>query len=273
MPELAEIETSKNYLGPNIIGEEIKSYDQYRANLRYIIPSYVCEQASSGRVEDVTRRAKFLSIKLSNGCTVIFHLGMSGRLTVKERNYQTQKHDHIIISFKSGKKLVFNDARRFGMIYSCKSEELDAQEFLKNMGQEPLNDDFNTEYLISLLGNKTSPIKTALMDNRIVVGVGNIYAAESLFSAKIHPQRPAKSLTKIEVARIVASIKQVLEKAIKAGGTTLKDFVGGDSKPGYFKQELNVYGRANEKCHICMESIQKIQQAGRSSFFCPLCQQ
>ena len=272
MPELAEIETLKNYLEQHIIGKQIGSYVQHRGNLRYALPASLSQHASTGQVEGVERRAKFLNINLSNGYTIIFHLGMSGRLTVQPSSYQTQKHDHIIVGFKDGTQLVFNDARRFGMVYSCKSSDLNAQDFMKNMGQEPLTSEFNTEYLMRLLSNKTSPIKTALMDNRIVVGVGNIYAAESLFIAKIHPLRPANSLTKEEISRMIASIKQVLEKAIKAGGTTLKDFVGGDSKPGYFKQELNVYGRAGEACYVCKQSVKKIKQAGRSSFFCSSCQ-
>lgn len=272
MPELAEVETLMLYLKKNILGQEIVSFQKNRNNLRYELNPQLQELTENSVIIDIQRRAKFLNIKLSNKNSFIVHLGMSGRLTVQPKEYKIQKHDHIRISFASGKQLVFNDARRFGMVYSCLSNEFDRQYFLKNMGVEPLTDEFNTSYLVQKLKNKNTSIKTAIMDSRIVVGVGNIYAAESLFVSGIHPERIAGGLSSVEVAKLVSAIKMVLTKAIKAGGTTLRDFVNGDNKPGYFKQELNVYDRAGKPCYSCQNSIKKVKQSGRSSFFCPKCQ-
>ena len=271
MPELAEVETLMRYMQHHVTGEKIISFSQRRQNLRYMLDCDLKNHAL-GQIIDVKRVAKFLVIELDNSNSLIFHLGMSGRLTLQSQDYALQKHDHIIIGFKSGSQLVFNDARRFGMVYSCKTDQLYAQKFLKSMGQEPLLEEFNTNYLTKNLASKKSPIKTAIMDNRIVVGVGNIYAAESLFAAKIHPEKPANQLSVLEITALIDSIKSVLEQAIRAGGTTLKDFVSGDSKPGYFKQELNVYDREGKPCYICKNPIVKIKQAGRSTFFCLNCQ-
>jgi formamidopyrimidine-DNA glycosylase len=268
MPELAEVETLMRYLKKNILDEEIISFVQNRNNLRYPLSPSLKKDSENSKIIDIERRAKFLNIKLDNHNSIIFHLGMSGRITVKSSDYTSEKHDHILISFVSGNKLIFNDARRFGMVYSCPSDEFDKQDFLKNMGIEPLTDEFDKEYLKSKLSKKQTSIKIAIMDSKTVVGVGNIYAAESLFVSKISPERIASSLTSDESSKLVIAIKSVLNKAIKAGGTTLKDFVNGDNKPGYFKQELNVYDRANKPCYICKEPIKKIKQAGRSSFFC-----
>ncbi len=272
MPELAEVETLMRYLKKHIIGEKITAYTQNRDNLRYHLNPELGSSIELSSIIDIERRAKFLNIKLDNNNSIIFHLGMSGRLTVKPKNYIKEKHDHIQIDFANGDHLIFNDARRFGMIYICKSSDFDKQDFLKNMGIEPLTDEFNVGYFKEQLQNKNTPIKTTLMNSKIVVGVGNIYAAESLFMARIHPERLASTITDNEIKSLTSSIKSVLNKAIKAGGTTLKDFVSGDNKPGYFKQELNVYDRNNKPCYICKEPIQKIKQAGRSSFFCPKCQ-
>jgi len=272
MPELAEVETLMLYLKKNILNQEIVSFQKNRNNLRYELSPELQELTENSTIIDIQRRAKFLNIKLSNKNSLIVHLGMSGRLTVQPKEYKIQKHDHIQIGFTSGKQLIFNDARRFGMIYSCPSNEFDNQVFLKNMSIEPLTDEFNASYLEQKLKNKNTPIKTAIMDSRIVVGVGNIYAAESLFTSGINPKRNAADLNSVEIARLVDAIKIVLIKAIKAGGTTLKDFVNGDNKPGYFKQELNVYDRAGMSCYSCQYTIEKIKQSGRSSFFCPKCQ-
>jgi formamidopyrimidine-DNA glycosylase len=273
MPELAEVETLKNYLQKNIINEQIIDLKARREILRSPFNIKEMQQhVLAGKILKVTRVAKFLSLELDNHYSIIFHLGMSGRLTVKMSDYLLQKHDHIIINFKSQRQLVFNDARRFGMVYSCKTSKLHKQSFLKNMGQEPLENEFNATYLLQKLSSKKMPIKTAIMDSKIVVGVGNIYAAESLFLAKINPLKQARTLQNIEVDNLVYSIKQVLNKAIKAGGTTLKDFVSGDNKPGYFQQELNVYDRSGQACYICKHIIEKIKQAGRTTCFCPKCQ-
>lgn len=272
MPELAEVETLMLYLKKNILNQEIVSFQKNRNNLRYELGPELQELTENSTIIDIQRRAKFLNIKLSNQNSFVVHLGMSGRLTLQRKDYKAKKHDHIQIGFASGKQLIFNDARRFGMVYTCSTNEFDKQGFLKNMGIEPLTNEFNALYLEQRLKNKNTPIKTAIMDSRIVVGVGNIYAAESLFTSGINPERIAADLSSTEITRLVDAIKVVLTKAIKAGGTTLRDFVNGDNKPGYFKQELNVYDRAGKLCYSCQETIEKIKQSGRSSFFCPKCQ-
>lgn len=273
MPELAEIETLKNYLGNNIVGEEIQSFISRRNNLRYIIDTKsIQNHANSTKIIEVRRVAKFLIIELDSSYSLVFHLGMSGKLTTQGPDYKEIKHDHIIINFKSKDKLVFNDARRFGMVYICKTVEMRQQKFLQNMGQEPLEDAFNAGYLSKQLSNRKAPIKNTIMDSKIVVGVGNIYAAESLFDAGIDPSRDSSTLNLVDIERLVDSIKKILKRAIKAGGTTLKDFVNGDNTPGYFQQELNVYDRSGQPCYICSNLIEKIKQAGRSTYFCPNCQ-
>ena len=272
MPELAEVETLMRYLKKNILDQKILSFQKNRNNIRYVLASNLQELIENSSIIDVQRRAKFLNIKLSNNNSLVVHLGMSGRLTVQPKTYQIQKHDHVLIGFAGGSQLVFNDVRRFGMIYGCASNEFHKQDFLKNMGIEPLTDEFNASYLQKQLQNKNTPIKTAIMDSRVVVGVGNIYAAESLFASRISPQLIAAKVTKDEAAKLTDAIKLVLTRAIQVGGTTLKDFVSGDNKPGYFKQELNVYDRAGMPCYFCKNPIKKIKQAGRSSFFCPKCQ-
>ncbi len=272
MPELAEIETLKNYLEKHIIGEKIAESYRNRNNLRYALDSEIENNIENCTIERLSRRAKFLNIHLSNDYVLTYHLGMSGKLTIEDE-YQPKKHDHFIVTFASGRNLVLNDARRFGMIYICKEKDLHIQDFLKNMGPEPLNENFDAAYLFNQLKNKKLPIKLAIMDSKNVVGVGNIYAAESLFLAKIHPGIPARVLTLKQIDELVNAIKLVLNRAIQAGGTTLKDFVSGDGTPGYFKQELNVYGREGENCNICKSTIKKIKQSGRSSFYCHECQE
>jgi formamidopyrimidine-DNA glycosylase len=272
MPELAEVETLKRYLASHIIGDKITNYTQRRNSLRYELTDDLFNYLINTTIIGLTRRAKYLNIYLDNEYVLTFHLGMSGRITIQQEGYHLQKHDHIIIEFQSGKQVVFNDARRFGMVYISPSNEVSNQHYFKELGVEPLEEKFDTEYLLKKLLNKKIAVKLAIMDNKIVVGVGNIYAAESLFRAKINPFKPSNTLTKEEVCSIVKSIKQVLEKAIQAGGTTLKDFMGADGKPGYFKQELNVYGRQGLLCYVCHIKIEKVKQSGRSTFFCPNCQ-
>lgn len=198
---------------------------------------------------------------------------MSGKLTMEPQEYKIKKHDHIQIIFASGQQLIFHDPRRFGMVYGCASDEFDNQLFIKHMGIEPLDSRFNVEYLKTKLQKRSTTIKTAIMDNKIVVGIGNIYIAESLHKSGIHPTRIAAELTHNEIQNLVSAIKIVLTAAIKVGGTTLKNFVNGDNKHGDFKQQLRVYNRTNQQCYTCQTgTIHRIKQAGRSSFFCPNCQ-
>jgi formamidopyrimidine-DNA glycosylase len=272
MPELPEVETVKRSLEKHIVGHRITSFVRFRDSLRYQLDSNLALKTENTTITNIRRIAKYLIIDLSNNHSVIFHLGMSGRLTFKANDYQFQKHDHVALILENNNKLVFNDTRRFGMIYVCPSNELKSQKYLQNIGPEPFDKKFNVEYLFSCFKNKRIPIKSAIMDNKIVVGVGNIYASESLFIAAINPLKPAQDLTKTDINNLIKAIIMVLNKAINAGGTTLRDFLSGDNKPGYFKQELNVYGRKNEACNICNTIISKIVQSGRATYFCSGCQ-
>lgn len=272
MPELAEVETLKDYLLKNIIGRKITKYVQRRNNLRYKLSNDFDNYLVNATIISVSRRAKYLYLHLSNDHILVFHLGMSGRLTIQDLNHLYKKHDHIIIYFDDGTKLVFNDTRRFGMAYISHKDQITDQPYIKNLGIEPLSARFDTKFLSQKLANKKAPIKQVLMDNKIVVGIGNIYASESLFYAKINPKKQAKNLSDAELNAMVRAVRYVLEKAIKAGGTTLKDFVNGDNKPGYFQQELKVYGRKGKECFVCSEKIIMLKQSGRASFYCPNCQ-
>lgn len=271
MPELPEVETLKRCLEQRIVGATINKLDKRRDNIRYKLSDQLESDVKSARIIALRRRAKYLLIDLDNYYSIIVHLGMTGRLTLQPSDYQLQKHDHVIFSLGTCEKLVFNDSRRFGMIYTGQTKLLE-EKFLVNLGVEPLSEDMSYEYLKIKLLNRSVPIKNLLMDNRIIVGVGNIYASESLFIAKIHPGRLGSSLSNNEISNLLLAIKHVLTKAISAGGTTLKDFVSGDSKPGYFQQELQVYARKNQKCLNCQGIIRKITQSGRASFYCATCQ-
>lgn len=272
MPELAEVETVKRYLEKHIIGNKIVKFRNFRDNLRYPLQKNLANTLEGAKIKNIRRRAKYLILDLHNDNSIIIHLGMSGRFTIQPQEYSAKKHDHILMLLDSCKQLIFNDTRRFGMFYAFTTDNIEQQVFIKTLGLEPLNDDFDAAYLKGKIFGKNMPIKSCIMDNRIVVGVGNIYAAESLFAAKIHPQRSASSLNDNEVSILVSKIKEVLQKAIDAGGTTLRDFVSGDNSPGYFKQELNVYDRKNMPCKICATPIESIKQSGRTSFFCTICQ-
>ena len=272
MPELPEVETLKLSLQESLIGSTIIDVEVRRANLRYPIPANLGLELSKSKIIKLHRVAKYLILELGNAKGVIIHLGMSGRFTLQLANYQFKKHDHVIFHLNDDRYLVFNDARRFGAIDLIPVAQIESHRFFKNLGPEPLADDFNAEYLYRKLKSKTIPVKNSLTDNNIVVGIGNIYASESLFLARINPVRPSSSLSLKELEALTYAAKEVLKKAIEAGGTTLKDFVNGDNTPGYFKQELYVYGRKDLNCLVCDSVIFKIKQSGRASFFCPTCQ-
>ena len=272
MPELPEVETLKRSLEKHIVGHKIISLIKRRTSLRSSLDPNLNEKTINSIINNVRRIAKYLIIELNNNNSIIFHLGMTGRLTFRKDTYDLQKHDHIVLVLESGNLLVFNDSRRFGMIYVSATHDLESQKYLKNLGPEPFSEHFNVKYLKECFKNSKVPVKSAIMDNKIVVGVGNIYASESLFLSKINPSTPVQSLTKDEILRLIQSIIFVLNEAIKAGGTTLKDFVNGDNKPGYFKQDLKVYDRKNAACYSCGGAIVKIVQSGRATYLCPTCQ-
>lgn len=272
MPELAEVETVKRYLEKHILDQEITEFKNHCPSMRYPLADNLASMSVGARIENIRRRGKYLLLDLSNKNTMILHLGMSGRFFIQPASYKRQKHDHITINLSDDKIIIFNDARRFGMCFCLPTKDVPHQSYMLNLGVEPLEEEFNFDYMKKQLQGRNQSIKSCLMNNGVVVGVGNIYAAESLFVAKIHPRRPSFSMSDKEIARLVDAIKDVLLRAIDAGGTTLKDFVGGNNEPGYFKQELNVYDRENMPCVICKDKIITIKQSGRTSFFCPTCQ-
>ncbi|MDF2965817.1 MAG: Formamidopyrimidine-DNA glycosidase [Rickettsiaceae bacterium] len=271
MPELPEVETVRRSLEPFINGKKIIEVVTFRDNLRYPFPNNLAELCTDNRIISVERRAKYLILKLENNYNLIVHLGMSGRFILSPLRERV-KHDHIIFTLEDGNILTLNDPRRFGLIDLIAQDELNNHKHFASLGPEPLTKDFNIEYFLRIIFKRTTPIKNFIMDSKIVVGVGNIYASESLYLARIHPTRAANSLNVNEVRLLVEAIKEVLNKAIMAGGSTLKNFVSGQGAAGYFQHNFVVYGKHGTNCTICNNLIEKMVQAGRASFFCRKCQ-
>lgn len=270
MPELPEVEVCRLGISPHIIGHKVSKVVVRNAKLRWPIPKEV-QQLTGQKVLGVDRRAKYLLIRFATG-TLLLHLGMSGTIRVIEQSALVAKHDHFDLAFTHGKVLRLNDPRRFGAVLWL-AENQDEQGLLTKLGPEPLSDDFCSGYLFTKAQNKKLPIKTFLMNNHIVVGVGNIYANEALFQAGILPTAKAGDISESRYNRLTVIIKQVLSAAIEQGGTTLKDFTQADGRPGYFAQSLFVYGRAGEACFNCKDTLLEVRQSNRSSVYCPTCQQ
>jgi formamidopyrimidine-DNA glycosylase len=268
MPELPEVETSRRGIEPHIVGATILHTVVRHPRLRWPIPLEI-HSLSDQVVLSVQRRAKYLLLELPTGW-IIIHLGMSGSLRVLPHDVSPAKHDHIDVVMSNGKILRYTDPRRFGAWLWC--PDLATSSVLQHLGPEPLGESFNRDYLLAKSRGKRTAIKPWLMDNKLVVGVGNIYASESLFVAGVLPDRPAMTLSESEAERVVDAIKTVLHRSIAQGGTTLRDFLQTDGKPGYFVQELQVYGRAGEPCRACGTLIENRKHAQRSTFFCPYCQ-
>ncbi|EET21854.1 formamidopyrimidine-DNA glycosylase [Francisella philomiragia subsp. philomiragia ATCC 25015] len=273
MPELPEVETVKRGLTKNIISKKIKSVQINTDKLRYPVDKAQLLSLKNKVVKNIQRRGKHLIIYLEDNLQLIIHLGMSGIVKIiNTSEYNKIKHDHIILELSDDLNLVYNDPRKFGYwLVNTNMMPLEHR-VLATHGVEPLTDDFNAEYLISKLKKTSRKIKQTIMDNSIVVGVGNIYASEALFDSNILPTRASNTITKKEAERLVTSIKKILDKAIAEGGTTLKDYKNTEGKPGYFTQQLNVYGRANQNCHICNTKIESLVIAQRNTFFCKKCQ-
>ena len=268
MPELPEVEVSRLGVSPHLIGNRINRMVIRERRMRWPIPEDV-SLVEGHVVTAVKRRAKYLLIETDVG-TLILHLGMSGKLRVIDAQTPVIKHDHVDIVLDTGKCLRFNDPRRFGaLLWQAPGASLS---MLGNLGPEPLTDDFDDKRLFTLSRNRKGPVKNFIMDNAIVVGVGNIYANEALFLAGIDPRRPAGKISADRYKRLTQTIKQVLAKAIEQGGTTLKDFAQTDGKPGYFAQHLNVYGRKGEACEVCGKAIESKVIGQRNTFFCTHCQ-
>lgn len=268
MPELPEVETSRRGIEPHLVGETILHAVVRNGRLRWPVSQEI-HALSDQPVLSVQRRAKYLLLELPTGW-IIIHLGMSGSLRVLPEEIPAAKHDHVDLVMSNGKVLRYTDPRRFGAwLWSVDPQ---ASNVLAHLGPEPLSEAFNGDYLFEKSRGKRTAIKPWLMDNKLVVGVGNIYASESLFAAGILPDRLPMSLNKGQCALLVETIKAVLLRSIEQGGTTLRDFLQTDGKPGYFAQELQVYGRAGEPCRVCGTLIESAKHGQRSTFFCRGCQ-
>jgi formamidopyrimidine-DNA glycosylase len=270
MPELPEVETTVNGIKPWLEQKKIQKINVYNPSLRWKIPDDLAKKYLTQKVTSVTRRAKYILIHLESNATLILHLGMSGSLVVITDSTPLAKHDHFEMKMDDGTILRFNDPRRFGCVLD--SEDYINHKLIKNLGPEPLEADFDGKYLKEKSLNKTKPIKNFIMDGHVVVGVGNIYASESLFLAGIHPNKPVGKISLAKYTVLAKVIKQVLALAIKAGGTTLKDFINAEGKPGYFSQDLKVYARKDLPCVKCERKILQKTIGQRSTFYCGFCQ-
>ncbi|MDD1793590.1 bifunctional DNA-formamidopyrimidine glycosylase/DNA-(apurinic or apyrimidinic site) lyase [Enterovibrio sp. ZSDZ42] len=269
MPELPEVEVSRMGIRPHAEGQTVTKIEVRQPKLRWLVPEELHDMEGQV-IRSVSRRAKYLILETDVGYALV-HLGMSGSLRVIPEGVPPAKHDHVDLHLSSGEMIRYNDPRRFGAWLWQPNDGSD-HPVLGKLGPEPLTDDFTGEYLFERSRNKRTPIKQFIMDNAVVVGVGNIYANESLFMSRIHPQRQAGQLNQEEASRFVADIKLVLATAIEQGGTTLKDFKQADGKPGYFAQELQVYGNQGKPCPVCGTELESVKLGQRNTVFCPDCQ-
>lgn len=269
MPELPEVETSRRGIAPWVENQQVSGVVVRDRRLRWPIPGSIDEELPGQVIQSLRRRAKYLLFETGAG-TAMLHLGMSGSVRIIDTDEPAGKHDHVDIQFDSGKALRFRDPRRFGsLLWTPEPAEHD---LLRNLGPEPLSDDFDGDYLWRKARGRRVSIKQFIMNGSIVVGVGNIYASEALFIAGIHPKRRADRISFERMTRLADTIKSVLKSAIDAGGTTLRDFHGGDGEPGYFRQKLEVYGRDDEPCRRCKRPISVVVLGQRSTFYCKGCQ-
>ena len=270
MPELPEVETTRRGVAPHIVGRKISKLVVRQPQLRWPVPANLARLVKGKTIDAVERRAKYLLLHFSNG-TAILHLGMSGSLRIIKADEPPMAHDHVDWQLDDGHALRYTDPRRFGCLLWQGAKD-DEHSLLASLGPEPLTDAFDGELLFQRSRGRKAPVKTFIMDNKIVVGVGNIYANEALFAAGIRPDRHAGKVSRQRYLQLADEIKAVLAQAIEQGGTTLRDFVGGDGKPGYFKQQLKVYGRGDELCLDCNTLLKEVRLGQRSTVFCLKCQ-
>ena len=269
MPELPEVETTRRGIAPYCEGETITRVTVRNGSLRWPVPADLAERLEGQRIENVDRRAKYLFLNMTQG-TVIVHLGMSGSLRIITDNTPPLTHDHIDLALQSGVILRFNDPRRFGCwLWADSAEE---HPLISHLGPEPLAPEFNGAHLFRLSRGKNTPVKSFIMDNQVVVGAGNIYANEALFKSGIQPRRKAGRISLDRYHRLAEAIRETLSAATLMGGTTLRDFVNSDGKPGYFAQSLLVYGRGGQPCKECGTTLKEIRMNNRSTVYCPRCQ-
>ncbi|MCY4289977.1 MAG: bifunctional DNA-formamidopyrimidine glycosylase/DNA-(apurinic or apyrimidinic site) lyase [Aestuariivita sp.] len=280
MPELPEVETVMRGLAPELEKQTIIKAEVRRPDLRWPFPQHLEESLTDQKVLRLHRRSKYLLIDLVSTQTLLVHLGMSGRMRVfhpSDASLATdvqpyKKHDHVHLYLSSGTQIIYNDARRFGAMDLIRTDEIHQHRLLQHLGPEPFDAEFSESYLVKKLKGKSASIKSALLDQRTVAGLGNIYVCEVLFRAGIHPSRKAGRISKTGTAQLVPIIRQVLQDAIDAGGSSLRDFRHTDGNLGYFQRSFDVYGREGMDCFTCGSQISRIVQAGRSSFFCRSCQ-
>jgi formamidopyrimidine-DNA glycosylase len=282
MPELPEVETVMRGLQPAMEGAVIASAEVNRPDLRWPFPERMAERLTGARVNAMRRRSKYILADLDTGETLLIHLGMSGRMTVSgdplgqfaHEHPARQKHDHVVLGMDNGARITFNDPRRFGAMDLLETARAEEHKLIAVLGPEPFGNDFHEDHLIAAFQGRKTPVKSALLDQGIIAGLGNIYVCEALFRAGVSPRRHAGQIAAHRVAALVPVIRQVLEEAIDAGGSSLKDFRQADGELGYFQHSFDVYGREGEPCRRegCGGTIRRIVQSGRSSFYCGKCQ-
>ena len=282
MPELPEVETVRRGLEPAMSGQVIAKARVNRPDLRWPFPPRMAERLTGQTVLRLRRRSKYMLADLSSDETLLIHLGMSGRMLISgdplgqfvHEHPAPEKHDHVVLDMANGARITFNDPRRFGAMDLMPSDEAEAHPLLAKLGPEPLGNHFDEAYLVAALKGKNTPVKSALLDQRIVAGLGNIYVCEALYRARISPVRRAGRISATRVASLVPVIRDVLKDAIEAGGSSLRDFRQADGELGYFQHRFDVYDREAQACRNegCTGIVRRIVQSGRSSFYCPICQ-
>ena len=282
MPELPEVETVRRGLAPAMEGFVIARAQVNRPDLRWPFPPNMADRLTGKRVLQLRRRSKYILADLDSGETALIHLGMSGRMLVSgdplgqfvHSHPAPEKHDHVVFDMENGARITFNDPRRFGAMDLFTTATGESHPLLISIGPEPLGNAFDEDYLVEALSRRNTPIKSALLDQKLVAGLGNIYVCEALYRSKIHPTRPARRVSKDRIASLVPIIREVLSDAIEAGGSSLRDFRQADGELGYFQHSFDVYGREGAPCRStgCTSTIRRIVQSGRSTFYCPTCQ-
>ena len=280
MPELPEVETVRRGLLPAMEGGLIARAEVNRPDLRWPLPERMAERLTGATVRQLRRRSKYILVDLDTGESLLVHLGMSGRMLVSgvmlggfhQDHPAPQKHDHVVLHMAGGARVTFNDARRFGAMDLVRTDREDAYWLLAGLGPEPFGNEFHEDYLVARLKGRATPIKSTLLDQRVVAGLGNIYVSEVLFRAGIDPRRQAGRISARRIASLVPIVRAVLSEAIEAGGSSLRDHRQTDGELGYFQHTFRVYDREGEPCGTCAAPIRRIVQSGRSSYFCPACQ-
>ena len=270
MPELPEVETTRRGLAPHLVNQQIRTVVVRNPALRVPVPRGLAKRVAGTTIRAVERRGKYLLIDCGEG-TLIIHLGMSGRLWLVEANAAIDTHDHFDLVLANGRIVRLRDPRRFGLVV-WQAHSAPEHPLLASIGPEPLSRDFDGACLHAATRNRSAAIKLVLMDSHVVAGVGNIYASEALFRARLNPKLPARRIARRRYDLLAEKVRETLEAAIAAGGSTLRDFVGGDGRAGYFQNEHLVYGRGGQPCFECGTPIKEIRQGQRSTFYCPFCQ-